>query len=142
MPSVAVDANVVIAARRSRDQNHRRGRDIVQAIDAGDLPTGLVLRDVLEEVVNYLQARDGHDAALDTLDAIVESRGFDVVHTTKRDFDAGRATFRTYDRLSLTDAVIAATMHRKDVEYLYSFDDGFDGIDGITRLTTPENPFE
>lgn len=27
-------------------------------------------------------------------------------------------------------------MQRAETEYLY----GFDGVDGITRLTTPENP--
>ena len=37
-------------------------------------------------------------------------------------------------------AVVAA-MHRAEIEYFYSFDDGFDSVDEITRLTTPENPF-
>jgi predicted nucleic acid-binding protein len=42
----------------------------------------------------------------------------------------------------LTDAVIVATMQRDEIEYLYSFDDGFDGVPELTRLTTPDNPFE
>jgi predicted nucleic acid-binding protein len=32
-------------------------------------------------------------------------------------------------------------MDREGVEYLYSFDDDFDALDGVTRLETPENPF-
>jgi predicted nucleic acid-binding protein len=142
MATAVVDANVLIAARLSRDQNHERGKAITDAIDRGNLPTALVLSDVLEEVVNYLQARAGHDVASQTLDALIESSGFSLVQTSKTDFSAGRSVFRRYESLSLTDAVIVATMQRKEVDHLYSFDDGFDAVPELTRLTTPENPFE
>jgi len=49
MVAVVVDANVLIAARLSRDQNHERGEAIAQAMDRGTLPTAYVLSDVLEE---------------------------------------------------------------------------------------------
>ncbi len=140
--AAVVDANVLIAARLSRDQNHERGNAITQAIDQGELPTGYVLSDVLEEVINYLQARAGHGVATETLDAVIESSGFSLRQTAKSDFDTGRSLFRRYESLSLTDAVIVATMQREGIEYLYSFDDGFDSVSGITRLTTPDNPFE
>lgn len=142
MAIVVVDANVLIAARLTRDQNHERGEAIAQAIDQGTLPTAYVLSDVLEEVINYLQARAGHDAATETLDAVIESSGFALKYTSKSDFDAGRSLFRRYESLSLIDAVIVAAMQREEIEYLYSFDDGFDSVSGLTRLTTPDNPFE
>jgi len=142
MAQVVVDANVLIAARLSRDQNHDRGVEISQAVDTGELPTGIILSDVLEEVTNYLQARSGHETATATLDALIESSGFVLTHTPKSDFDAGRSLFRRHESLSLTDAVIVAAMRRLDIEHLYSFDDGFDGVDDITRLATADNPFE
>ncbi|MEF8903683.1 MAG: PIN domain-containing protein [Haloarculaceae archaeon] len=142
MARVVVDANVLIAARLSRDQDHERGREIANAFDRGNLPTALVSSDVLEEMLNYLQARSTHAVAVETLDALIESRGFELVYMPKADFDAGRSLFRAYDRLSLTDGVIAASMDRRGIEYLYSFDDGFDSVKGITRLVTAENPFE
>lgn len=142
MAAVVVDANVLIAARLSRDQNHERGIAISDAIDQGTLPTAYVLSDVLEEVLNYLQARGGHNIAIETLDALLESSGFSLKQTPKSDFDAGRSVFRQHESLSLTDAVIVAAMQREDIEYLYSFDDGFDRISDITRLTTPQNPFD
>ena len=142
MAAVVVDANVLIAARLSRDQNHERGEAITQAIDQASLPTAYVLSDVLEEVINYLQARAGHDVATETLDAVIESSGFSLRQTTKSVFDTGRSLFRRYESLSLTDAVIVALMQREDIEYLYSFDDGFDSVSRITRLTTPDNPFK
>jgi predicted nucleic acid-binding protein len=142
MTSVVVDANVLIAARLSRDQNHERATRIADAIDHGELPTAYVLRDVLEEIVNYLQAKAGHDVAIETLDAIIESSGFSLVQPSKTDFNAGRSIFRRYESLSLTDGVIVATMQGKEIDYLYSFDDGFDAVPELTRLTTPEHPFE
>jgi predicted nucleic acid-binding protein len=33
-------------------------------------------------------------------------------------------------------------MERTGIEYLYSFDDDFEGIEGISRLETAENPFK
>mgnify|MGYP000645025429 CR=1 FL=1 len=142
MPAVVVDANVLIAARLSRDQNHDRGAAIADAIDRGTLPTAYVLSDVLEEVINYLQARAGHSVATETLDALIESSGYSLERTPKSDFDTGRSVFRQYESLSLTDAVIVAAMQREDVTYLYSFDEGFDSVSDISRLTTPADPFE
>lgn len=142
MGRAVVDANVLITARLSRDQNHSRGAAISEAFDRGDLPTVYVLSDVLEEIINYLQARSTHDVAVRTLDALIESNGFEIIHTPKRDIDSGRSLFRKYESLSLTDAVIAASMRRRELEYLYSFDDGFDAVDGISRITTADNPFE
>lgn len=142
MARVVVDANVLIAARLSRDQNHDRGLAIAEGIDQGQLPTGYLLSDVLEEVSNYLVAKSTHATAVETLDAVFESSGFDLSYTPKTDFDAGRALFRQYATLSLTDAIIVAAMQRTDTQYLYSFDDGFDSVPEITRLTTAENPFE
>lgn len=142
MPRVVIDANVLIAARLSRDQNHDRGLAIAQGIDKGRLPTAYLLSDVLEEVINYLQARSTHPVATETLDGLIESSGYELTYTPKTDFDTGRALFRQYESLSLTDTIIVAAMQRSEVEYLYSFDDGFDSVSEITRLSTPDNPFD
>jgi len=140
MTRSVVDANVLIAARLANDQDHDRGLKLSQAFDQGDLPTAYVFSDVLEEVLNYLEVRASHEQAVRTLDALVESSGFEIYHTPKSDFDAGRSLFRKYERLSLTDAVIVAAMQREDLEHLYSFDDDFDVVDDVTRLTTPDDP--
>lgn len=140
MTRVVVDANVLIAARLSRDQNHDRGRAITRGIDQGTLPEAYVLTDVLEETINYLQARSQPSVATETLDAIVESSGFELTYAPKTDFDTARSLFRTYEQLSLTDALIVATMQRESLEYLYSFDEGFEAVPELTRLTTADDP--
>lgn len=141
MARVVVDANVLIAARLQRDSDHERGHRLATAFDQGRLPPAVVLSDVLQEVCNYLRETAGHEVAVETLDAIIESRGFELAVTTQADLDAGRSLFRRYEPLSLTDSVIAAFCDRADIEYLYSFDGGFDAVSGLTRLATPDDPF-
>lgn len=140
MPQAVIDANVLIAARLARDQHHDRALKLATAFDSGDLLPCYVPSDVLQEVMNYLQARSTHDQAVETLDALVESSGYEIVQTSTHDFDAGRSVFRVYEGLSLTDAIIVAFMQRTGIEYIYSFDDDFDAVDDITRLDTPVGP--
>ena len=52
-----------------------------------------------------------------------------------------QALFRRYGEISFVDSTIAAYMEREGIEYLYSFDDDFDALDGVTRLDTADNPF-
>ncbi|WP_280663824.1 hypothetical protein [Haloarcula amylovorans] len=42
----------------------------------------------------------------------------------------------------MTDAIIVAAMQREEIDYRYCFDGGFDSVSALTRLTTPDNPFE
>lgn len=60
---VVVDANVLIAARFERDEDHERGLRLAKASDRGDLLTAYVLGDVLHEVCNYLWQKARPDVA-------------------------------------------------------------------------------
>lgn len=141
MAEVLVDSNVLIAARLRADQNHAAGTAITDGIDLGDLPNAIVLDDVLSEVLNYLHTRAGHDTAIETFDALLKAANFDFVRTTEADFDGGRGLFRRYEGLSFTDSVVCAHARRTDTGYLYSFDDDFDAVDGVTRLESATNPY-
>ena len=70
-----------------------------------------------------------------------QSAGFEVLHAAQRDFSHAVDLFQTYEGFSFGDATIAAYLEREHIEYLHSFDDDFDAIDGLTRLDTAENPF-
>ncbi|ERG95707.1 MAG: putative nucleic acid-binding protein, contains PIN domain protein [Haloquadratum walsbyi J07HQW2] len=69
-------------------------------------------------------------------------RSLCIDHAPKTDFNAAQPLFRRYLELSFVDSTIAAYMEREGIEYLYSFDDDFDALDGVTRLDTPDNPFD
>jgi len=137
-----VDANILIDYKdTSPDTRHERAENIVYAIDRGDLPTVRVTNYVLLETLNWIHERQRHDIAVDLKARLANSAGFELVHCAQKDFHRAMELFEDYESLSFGDATIVAYMKRTGIEYLYSFDDDFDGIEGITRLDTPDNPF-
>lgn len=141
MAVALVDSSVLIGAASARDQHHDDASSIVHALDSGDFPTGHVTNYALTETLNFVHERMGHADAADLLDRLVESAGFELVHAPQSDFDAGRSLFRQHDGLAFGDATIAAYMRREEIQHLYSFDDDFDAVPEITRLSTADNPF-
>lgn len=96
---------------------------------------------MLLESLNWIHERQRHDIAVDLKNRLAESAGFELVDCAQKDFFTALELFDTYERLSFGDATIAAYMQRTGIEYLYSFDNDFDGIEWITRLDTANNPF-
>ena len=71
------------------------------------------------------------DPAFDTFLGVV-----DVVYPIERvDVERGRRVVRTTSRLSARDALHIAVMQRRDVDRVLTFDTGFDGIPGLTRIS-------
>lgn len=141
MRLAVIDSNVLIGARVSDDQYHDRARELLRAFDHREIPKGVVVSSVLEETLNLIQVGTSVENAVKTLDGIQESSGLETRHVTKNDIAGGRRRFRLYDELSLTDSIIVAWMERNEIEYLYSFDDDFDAVDGVTRLDTAHDPY-
>lgn len=139
--AVLLDTNVLFATASARDDYHDAARDIVRGIDHGDLPGTVVTNYVLAETLNLTREKLGPGAANAMLDRLVEGAHFEIIHAARADFNAAQALFRRYPALSFVDATIVAYAEREHTEYLYSFDDDFDAVEGLTRLETPNNPF-
>ncbi|SNR37722.1 type II toxin-antitoxin system VapC family toxin [Halorubrum vacuolatum] len=137
-----VDSNILIDYKdTSPETRHKRAENIVYAIDSGDLPVAHVTNYVLLETLNWIHERQRHDIAVDLKTRLANSAGFEVVHCAQKDFHRAMELFESYGPLSFGDATVVAYMQRTGIEYLYSFDDDFDGVESITRLETVENPF-
>ena len=136
-----LDTNILFAVTSARDEHHDTARDIVSAIDHGDLPDAIVTNYVVAETLNLIGERSSPEAATEMLDRLIEGTHFDISHAPQADFTAAQALFRRYSGLSFIDATIAAYMQREDIEYLYSVDDDFDAVDWVTRLNTATNPY-
>lgn len=140
MAVAVVDTNVLIDFRDRDSPRHGTAREIVRGIDHGDLPTGRVTNYVLLETLNWLHTRHRHELAVDTLDRLNQSAGFEVHQSAQKDFTRAVELFEQYEGFAFGDATIAAYLEREGIEYLYSFDDDFDVLDDVTRLTTPSDP--
>jgi hypothetical protein len=142
MARALLDTSVLFAAAYRRDETHERARPILTGVDDGRLPEAVVLDYVLAETLNGLTTHAGHEAAVDLLDRIEANTRFHVDSLSADGFSTGKALFRQHAPLSLVDACIVAHLRTAGLEYLYAFDDDFDAADGLTRLTTPTNPYE
>lgn len=141
MARVLVDATVVLAFADTNDQDHDRGEEIVRGIDHGDLPTGMIVHEALLEVLNFLNERKGHQKAVTLLDLLAESAHYHLPANSRANIGIGKGIFRQFPDLSLGDAMQVAFMQSEDIEYIYSFDDDFDAVDGVIRLNSATNPF-
>lgn len=131
-----LDTTVFIAAAFPREKHHKEGRAIITSIEEGALGKPVITDYILDEVVTFVRRRKGAAASIEMLDTIIHSPRLRLVKVENRHFEAGLQLFRTYEGLSFTDAVSVAVMRDLDIEVIYSFDSGFDGIPGIVRLTT------
>lgn len=141
MARALVDATVVIAFADSDDGDHERGTEIVRGIDHGELATGVVTHEALVETLNFVTERSGAAKAGTLLDSLEESTNFRLPYGPKSNVGQGRGLFRQRSGLSFGDAMQVAYMRAEGIEYVYSFDDDFDSVDGVTRLNRAENPF-
>ncbi len=142
MAVAIVDTAVLIGMADADDQHHDVAMEIVRGMDHGDLPTGRVTNYVVLETMNWIHNRQRHGMAHETYTRLHESAGFEVHHAPQKDFARALELFETYDGLSFGDSTIAAYAEREGIEYLYSFDDDFDAVDGLTRLESSDNPFD
>lgn len=143
MPVAVIDTNVLIDYKDTgAGTRHERAGRIVHAIDRGDLPAARVTNYVLLETLNWIHERQRHDIAVDLRERLSNSAGFELVHAPQKDFRRAVELFEEHDGLAFGDATIAAYMQREEIGHLYSFDDDFDAVSGITRLETASNPFE
>jgi len=136
-----VDTNVLYGAFQKRDQFHDEALPIVKGADARTLPICVVLDFVLAETMNALTQELVHEETMKALSMLRESAGFEIRRTTNEVWTAGLGAYGQYAHLSLVDAILTAYARETGTPYIYSFDDGFDSVDGVVRLNTATNPY-
>lgn len=133
-----IDTTVLISAAFPRERHHKEGRAVVTAIEDGVVGRPVFTDYILDELVTFIRMKKGPEESNEALDIMLYSPSLSFVKVEDRHFEAGLQLFRTYERLSLTDAVSMAVMRDLGIGFIFSFDSGFDGIPGITRITTVE----
>lgn len=88
-----------------------------------------VLQEILHRYV-AIQRRDAIQAAFETLLAIVD----EVFPITQRNLQRAKEIVLGSRALSARDALHLAVMEHNSVENILTFDRGFDGFPGVTRI--------
>jgi uncharacterized protein len=89
-----------------------------------------VLREILHRYV-AIDRRSAIQPAFDVLLGVVD----DVFPVDAGIVERAKTILLARDRLSARDALHVAIMERHEVTRILSFDEGFDGVPGIERLT-------
>ena len=90
--------------------------------------------EIFQEIRHRYTAIDRRDAiqpAFDALLGIVD----EVLPVDLRAVEAAKAVVLARRTLSARDAIHVAVMQQHDIETVLSFDDGFDAVPGISRLS-------
>jgi hypothetical protein len=89
-----------------------------------------VLQEILHRYV-AINRRDAIQPAFDAVLGIVDQ----VLDVTRSDAERAKQIVLGHRRLSARDAVHLAVMEQHGINQILSFDSGFDGFPGITRLS-------
>ncbi len=90
--------------------------------------------EVFQEILHRYVAIDRREAIQPAFEALLEV--VDEVHSVERqDVERARNILLSYERFSARDALHVAIMERYEISRIMSFDSGFDGYPGITRVT-------
>ena len=129
---ILVDSNIPMYLVGAEHPNKAAARRILEtAIAAGErlVTDAEVFQEILHRYV-AIDRRAAIEPAFDVLLEIVD----DILDIGRADVLAAKRLVMTASGLSARDAIHVAVMQRHDIGSIASFDRGFDGLPGISRI--------
>ncbi|MGB7217828.1 MAG: type II toxin-antitoxin system VapC family toxin [Vicinamibacterales bacterium] len=129
---IFVDSNIPMYVA-GRDHPHRDpSRRFLERARAGDIDI-CTSTEVLQEILYRYAALKRLDLAAAVYDLFVQLCPT-VLPVTLADTDRAKTLMTGTPRVGARDAIHAGVMLNHDIDQIATFDEGFDRIDGITRL--------
>jgi predicted nucleic acid-binding protein len=130
---ILVDSNIpmyLVGAPHAHKSNARRLLEKVVSERQSLVTDAEVLQEILHRYV-AIDRRDAIQPAFDALIGIVDQ----VLAVDRSIAERAKQIVLGYRKLSARDAVHIAVMERHGIEQIMTFDSGFDGFPGTTRLS-------
>jgi uncharacterized protein len=127
-----IDTNVFLYAAGGVHPQRARCVQVLRNLAEGKLD-GIINSEVVQEILYVVSRRGRLDDAL-TLAAHVSSLFPNLLPVTRGDILEACNLLRRYPRLSIRDAIHAATMTQNGITQIISVDHDFDQIEGIRRI--------
>jgi len=112
--------------------NREPARKFLDRVRKGDIE-GCTSTEVLQEILYRYCAMGRRDLAGEIYDLFVEICPV-VLSVSLADTDAARRLLASIDGISARDAVHAGMMLNHEIEWIATFDSGFDRIPGVRRV--------
>ena len=129
--TVFIDSNVPMYVAGGEHPNREPSRRFLDRIRRGELK-GCTSTEVLQEILYRYSALGRRQVAREVYDLFVEICPV-VLGVTLADTDRARDLLLGVAGISARDAVHAAVMLNHGVEWIASFDRGFDDVPGVRR---------
>jgi uncharacterized protein len=129
---VFIDSNIPMYVAGREHPNREPARRFIRRVREGKVD-GCTSTEVLQEILYRYASLGRLDLARQVYDLFVEVCPV-VLAVTLADTDRAADLVCGNVRTSARDAVHAAVMLNNDMEWIATFDSGFDGIPGIRRM--------
>jgi len=135
--SIFIDAGIFIAYANEKDKLHAQATGFIDDIIENKYGAAFTSNMVFDEAVTFALYKTGDvKKAIEIKDFILGSKEKDMqqfmnlLFVDKEVLDKGWEIFVKFanKKLSFTDCTTIELMNSRDIEYLASFDGGFDGI--------------
>lgn len=133
--SVFVDTGVFYAHGDQRASRHSEATALLESVFDGEFGQPYTSDYIYDEAVTLTRRRTGSFEAATTVGDRILGRGefpriFEPIVVSERLFRESVATFERYadQELSFTDATTVTLCDARDIDYVASFDDDFDGL--------------
>ena len=130
---ILIDSNVPMYLVGSPHAHKADAQRLLEKIIAGRerlVTDAEVLQEILHRYV-AIDRRDAIQPAFDALLGVVDA----VLSVDRRAVEHAKRIVLAYRQLSARDAVHLSVMEQNGIRQILSFDSGFDGSPGITRLS-------
>ena len=127
-----IDTPIWIGAHWNRDQWWQQSNEILDALRGGKIRTAHVTDYVMVETVNFLLRKGNPEIAQQALDTFMSKR-VRICYVDALLFAKIQRIFAQHPGLSLTDCSLIALAEELDLKAIFSFDRGFDRVEGIER---------
>jgi predicted nucleic acid-binding protein len=129
---VFIDSNIPMYVAGTAHAHRAPARRFLERVRHGDLEA-CTSTEVLQEILYRYSSLGRRDLARQVYDLFVEICP-DVLDVTLADTDRARDLLLEIDEISARDAVHAGVMLNHDLEWIASFDRGFEYVPGIRRI--------
>ena len=116
--------------------NRQPARRFLERVRKGEVD-GCTSTEVLQEILYRYTALERRDLAREVYDLFVEICPV-VLDVTLADTDRARDVLLSVNGISARDAVHVGVMLNHNIEWIATYDSGFDRIPGIQRMMAPE----
>mgnify|MGYP001035184764 CR=1 FL=1 len=130
---VFIDSNIPMYVAGRQHPHREPARRFLARVQTGEIE-GCTSTEVLQEILYRYSALGRLDLAREVYDLFVQICPV-VLSISLPDTDRALALLTGLEGVSARDAIHAAVMLNHEVEWIASFDSGFDRVPGVRRLT-------